>query len=226
MLSDSAGDDSMNELVHRKRFAMTDGQWHDVAKTLKLGILPIEARVRIDQCIGLYHLFSGMDEADRGSPKLLKQAAAAAAKLASLLKRLHERERFAIVRSDLVEAEWHHKSIEWRESHVEGLIEATIDQISVIEEYCADGSETDFSKRLNDTGNIEHLLIGLDYVLKQFTPLRMSRGKPVMSFAIKVCALAGSTIGAGTIERTISRLQRRGTFPKKKNSKVTAQKSR
>lgn len=208
--------------AERKRFAMTDRQWNAVGNSLKPLSLPAEARRRIDQAIDLFRLFSIYDEDDRNSPDLLKQISEGAAKLASRLERIGERERFAIACSVLIDAELPNMPTDHRAGHIGGAIQATINQLTVISEWCADGSEVDFSKRRNSTANLDRLLIGLDYVLQQFTPLRVSRTKAVMDFVKEVGALADNTIGAGSIERAISRLQRCGKFSKKQSSKVTA----
>jgi hypothetical protein len=205
---------------HRKRFAMTDGQWNAVCLTLKPETLPAEARERVDHCIDMFRLFDIYDEADRNSHDLLKQISESAAKLASRLERLGERECFAIALSDLIHEEMPNMSTEYRQAHVSSAFRATIDQLIVISEWCSDGSEVDFSKRRNSTHNLDRLLISLDYVLQQFTSLRVSRARAVMDFVKEVCALADPKIGA--IELAISRLQRCGKFPKKQSSKVTA----
>lgn len=209
----------------RKRFTMTDRQWNDVVRSLQPVCLPIGARERINQSIDLFHLFNYFNEADRAAPDLLKRTAAAAARLASLLQHLGERDRFAIACSLLIEAELPDRPVEARESHIDGLIKATIDQATIISQYCSDGSEIDFSKRRNDTGEVDRLLISLDYILQQFTSLRISRALAVTEFVTTVFSMAGFK-KKGSIERAIARLQRSGRFSKKRSLKVTAQKHR
>lgn len=206
-----------------QRFAMTDLQWTGVCGSLRPVTLPKEARERIDQCVHLFRLMKAYDEADRNSPALLKRTAAAATKLTAVLKRIGERERFAVACSVLLDAELPEEPTEYREAHVDGVIRGAIDQLMVVSEYCEDGSEVDFSKRRNHTGGIDRLLISLDLVLQQFTSLRVARTKAAFDFVKKVCTLADDQLGSGSIERSIVRLQRCGRFPKKQSAKATAQ---
>lgn len=175
---------------------MTDRQWTGVCGSLRPVTLPKEARERIDQCVHLFRLMKAYDEADRNSPALLKRTSAAATKLTAVLKRIGERERFAVACSVLLDAELPEEPTEYREAHVDGVIRGAIDQLMVVSEYCEDGSEVDFSKRRNHTGGIDRLLIGLDLVLQQFTSLRVARTKAAFDLLRKYVHLLTTNLGA------------------------------
>jgi hypothetical protein len=191
---------------------LNDLQWAAITKRLKL---PVGARVDIELAIDAYRGQRALwHRPPAAVGKRLKQASAAARKLANLLERLEEQDRIEIIEA------W---PIGGREVKV-GRIPILVAEIKELSIVCADAS-----KQVSNVSRIyllDQLIANLDTILHAFTGQGVSRAKSVMSFLGTVCSIADEGLRLGAIEEAIKRLQIRGEITTKKSRKLTAENTR